>query len=282
MKNRLAQIISIFAALFSISAAAQQPAPTPPPKVLVVTREVLKPGKAGAEHEKAESLYVQAFARAKSPVHYIGMEALSGKPRTLFFSGYPSLAAWQETRAAQRNDPALAAAIARADLADADLLESTDRSVWLFDADNSFQPDVDLAGIRYFEIEIFQVRPGHDEWLELSKILKATYAKATPNRHYAFYSVLYGLPEGSSLVITPLKSAAEIDNFMAAEPKLLDAAGGEVAMKHVFELEAASVSSSEMNLFLVNPRISRPPDSFLQSDPAFWSHESRRTPAPKP
>lgn len=281
MTNRLAQIISIFASLVSIS-AAEQPAATPPPKVLVVTREFLKPARSGAAHEKAERLYVEAFNRAKSPIRYIGMDALSGKSRALFFSGYPSLAAWREAQSAERNDPELLASMARANLADGDVLESIDRSVWLFDDDHSFQPAFDFAGARYFEIELFQVRPGHNEWLELSKLLKAAYAKAMPDRHYALYANLYGLPESSFLVITPLKSAAEIDDAIAASPKFMDAVGGEAGMKHLFDLESAAVASSEMNLFTVNPRISRPPDSWLQSDPAFWNPKPKEPPAPKP
>jgi len=270
------------AALFAQPARVQEPSTIPPPKVLVVTREFLKPGKTGAAHEKAESLYIQALDHAKSPGRYIAADALSGRPRTFFFAGYESLAAWQEIQAAERSGAALAAAMDRADQADGDLLESTDRSVWLFDADNSLQPAFDLARVRYLEIEIFHVRPGHDEWLEISKFLKAAYSKGMPNRRYAFYSNLYGQPEGSMLVITPLESAAEIDDFMAAGPKILEAAGGESGLKHIFDLEAASVSSSEMNLLKINPRLSRPPESVIKSDPAFWAPVPKQGPSGKP
>ena len=44
-------------------AAAQEP--SPPPKVLYVQREFIKPGKGGAPHEKAESAFVQAMTRAQ-------------------------------------------------------------------------------------------------------------------------------------------------------------------------------------------------------------------------
>jgi hypothetical protein len=281
--NRISRASALaITALFLQPARAQEPPSTPPPKVLVITREFLKPGKTGAAHEKAESLYIEALNRAKSSVRYIGAESLSGKPRALFFSGYPSLAAWQEAEAAERSDPALAAAIARAALADGELLESTDRSVWLFDADNSLQPAFDLARVRYFEIEIFYVRPGHNEWLEISTFLKAAYSKSMPNHRYALYSNLYGQPEGSMLVITPLESAAEIDAFMAAASKFLEAAGGEAGLKHIFDLEAASVSSSEMNLLKINPRLSRLPASLLQSGPPSGPPKPTQPPSPKP
>ncbi len=81
----------------SITATAQEQASgaTPPPKVLVIMREFLKPGKAGAAHQKTESAFVQAFTAAQWPEHYIAMNSLSGRPRTLFFLGYDSFADWQ-------------------------------------------------------------------------------------------------------------------------------------------------------------------------------------------
>ena len=52
--------------------------PPPPPKVLVIQREFLKPGKAGATHEKTESAFVQAFRAAKWPTEYLAVDSLSG------------------------------------------------------------------------------------------------------------------------------------------------------------------------------------------------------------
>ena len=49
----------------------------PPPKVLVIEREFVKPGRSGALHEKSESAFVNAFAAAKWPTHYLAAESLS-------------------------------------------------------------------------------------------------------------------------------------------------------------------------------------------------------------
>jgi hypothetical protein len=77
---------------------------TPPPKVLSIQREFIKPGKAGALHEKFESAFVQAMTRAKWPTHYLAVNALSGKPRALFLTGYDSFEAWEKDyMAVQKN-----------------------------------------------------------------------------------------------------------------------------------------------------------------------------------
>jgi hypothetical protein len=41
-----------------------------PPKVLVIQREFLKPGKSGSLHERSESAFVRAMTAAKWPTHY--------------------------------------------------------------------------------------------------------------------------------------------------------------------------------------------------------------------
>ena len=84
-----------------------------PPKVLSVMREWVKPGKSGAPHEKTEALFVQAFARAKWPTQYIGMESLSGKSRALFLTGYDSFAAWEKDTMAAAKNATLSAALTK-------------------------------------------------------------------------------------------------------------------------------------------------------------------------
>ena len=49
------------------STFAQDQAALAPPKVLLIVRENLKPGKAGTTHEKSESAFVNAFKVALSP-----------------------------------------------------------------------------------------------------------------------------------------------------------------------------------------------------------------------
>src|SRR5579863_1044257 len=80
----------------SFGVAAAQEESMSPPKVLAVTREFVKPGKGGAVHDKAESAFVLAFARAKWPTHYLAMGSVSGKPRVLFFTAYDSFEAWEK------------------------------------------------------------------------------------------------------------------------------------------------------------------------------------------
>ena len=88
------------AATFCQGVAAQDKAPSEPAKIMVITREFVKPGKGGAPHDKAESAFVEAMAKAKWPTRYVAAQAMSGKPRVLFFTRYDSYDAWEKDVAA--------------------------------------------------------------------------------------------------------------------------------------------------------------------------------------
>lgn len=241
----------------------------PPPKVLLVYREFLKPGKGGAPHEKAESAFVQAFARAKWPTHYFAANSLSGKNRALFFIPYDSFEAWEKDNLAVQKNAALAAALDRATVGDGELLSETDASVLVYNEEQSLQRPVDIAHMRYFEISLFRVRPGHrKEWSDAVKLVKAAYEKL-PDVHWAMYEAAYGQEGATYVVFTPMKSAAEIDRAFELDKQFM-AAMGEEGMKKLSELESAAVEHTQRNLFQFSPQISYPPDAWVKADPDFW------------
>src|ERR1700744_5578520 len=137
-----------------------------PPKVLVIQREFLKPGKAGSTHEKSESAFVRAMTAAKWPTHYFGMDSLSGPSRSLFFVGYPSFEAWEKDNLATQKNATLSAAFDRASNADGELLSLYESSTSVYREDMSLRAPANIAQMRYFEITQFVVRPGHERDFE--------------------------------------------------------------------------------------------------------------------
>lgn len=253
---------------------------TPPPKVLVVDREFTKPGKGGALHEKTESAFVNAFARAKWPSRYFAANSMTGKPRVLFFSRYDSFEAWEKDGAAVDKDPALSNALDRALAADGDLLSAMDRAVLVYNEDQSLRAPVDIAHMRYFEISLYRVRSGHrDEWNALVKLVQDAYEKI-PDSHWAMYEVAYGQEGTTFVVIVPMKSLAEVDHSFAEDKQFADAMG-EDGMKKLHDLESSAVEFFQSNLFQFNPKMSYPPDAWVTADPDFWGHKPAmpKTPA---
>ena len=254
----------------------------PPPKVLTITREFTKAGRAGSVHDKAESAFVQAFSRAKWPTHYFGMTSLSGKSRALFFTPYESFEAWEKDAQATEKNAPLSAALDRASAADGELLDSSDQGIFVYREDFSLRAPVDIPHMRYIEIGVFRVKQGRDkEWEEGLKMVLAASEKSDPQAHWACYENVYGAPAGTFLFITPLKSASEIDHNLQ-QGKQFVAAMGEDGMKKLGELSVASIESSESNVFAFNPRMSYVPDEWSAADPDFWRPKSAGAPVAKP
>jgi hypothetical protein len=265
------------------SAAQAQSAPMmSPPKVLTITREFVKPGKGGAMHDKTESAFVQAFTHAKWPTHYLGMNSLSGKSRSLFFTGYDSFDAWEKDTKAVEKNAALAAALEHAYVADGDLLDTIDGGVFVYNQEYSLNPHPATAATRYFEVSVFRVKQGHHkEWDDGVKMVIAAYQKALPEVHWGCYEVAYGAPEGTYIFLTARKSASEIDNDFAHNKDFM-AAMGEDGMKKLEELSAAAIESGESNLFELNPKMSYVPDEWIKADPDFWKPKPAAAPAMAP
>ena len=240
-----------------------------PPKVLVIQREFMKPGKAGAVHEKSEAAFVQAFTAAKWPTHYLAMTSMSGRPRALFMMGYPSFGAWEKDNQAMEKNATLSAALDRINVTDGELQTEYGQSVFLYDPDHSLRAG-SVVHSRYFEISQYRIKPGHRaEWMELMKMYRDGYEKSSTTANWAVFEDYYGENSGGYyLAISKMTSLAEDDQSMGDDKKFADTMG-ESGMKKIRELIAACVESQQTNLFQFSPKMSYSDPEWIKADP-FW------------
>ena len=274
-------LLGLSLAVAGSTLAASQDMMSGPPKVLEIQREFLKPGKAGMIHDKSESHFVQDFARAKWPTHYIALNSMSGRARALYLTGYPSFEAWDKDNKAMEANPALSAEIDRDAVNDGELQSDFDQTVFYYDEDMSYRPDADLAHDRYLEISVYKLKPGHQkDWEDAAKLVIAATKKAGTSAHWAMYEIAYG--GGDEYVIfSGDKSMSEIDTGYA-EGKKFDDAMGDEGMKKLDDLVRASVDSAHSELFEINPRQSYAPEDWIKADPEFWKPKPMMAPADKP
>jgi hypothetical protein len=241
---------------------------TGPPKVLVIQREWVKPGKSGSTHDKSESTFVNAFTAAKWPTHYFAAEAMSGKPRVLFFIGYPSFEAFEKDNKAMEANPTLTAALEKASATDAELLTDYDSGIFVFDPDLSLHTG-DIIHDRYFEVSLYKVKPGHrEEWKALVKLYQDGFA-GIPRVNWAVFDSYYGPDNGGNyLVVSKMASLKDDDDGMDDDKTFASKLGPE-KMKMVESLTASCLDSSQTNLFSFNPKMSYPDPSWIAADP-FW------------
>jgi hypothetical protein len=256
-------------------ASAQDQSSSSIPKVLQITREFTKPGKAGAVHDKAESAFVQAMAHAKWPTNYIGMTSLTGKQRALFLTRFDSFEAWEKDNAAIAKNATLAASMDRAGFNDGDLLESMDQAVFYYRESMSLRPMADISKMRYLDVMVFKIRGGKSrEWEELVKLAKEGYGKGDPQAHWGTFELVYGGEAGTYLVLTARKSLAEVDRGFSMEKEMMSAIG-EANGKKMDELFASCVESLQTQLFAFNPSMSYPSEEWIKSDPDFWKPKTQ-------
>ncbi len=239
-----------------------------PPPVLVIQREFLKPGKAGAVHEKSESQFIQAFTAAKWPTAYLAMTSLSGRSRALFMFGYPTFEAWEKDNHAMAKNATLAAAIERSEVVDGELQTEFEQSVYTYNSEGSLHIG-SVVHSRYFDITQFKIKEGHHaEWMELVKMYHDGFANI-PNVNWALYESHYGQDNGGLyLVITKMTSLSEEDQGIGNFKKFSEVMG-EKGMKKLEELSASCIEWDQTNLFEFSPKMSYPDPEWIKADP-FW------------
>ncbi|GGA59451.1 hypothetical protein GCM10011507_08600 [Edaphobacter acidisoli] len=247
---------------------------TNPPKVLLIQREFLKPGKQGSLHEKSESAFVRAMEAAKWPEHYFAMNSMSGPSRALFIIGYDSFAALEKDNDGMMHDKTLSAAFDRAAIADGDLLSKYDSSIWTYEDDMSLRGPVKIEQMRYFELDSITVKPGHHhDWFELANLYKKGYADI-PDAHWAIWSLAYGSADSDVyLIAIPMRSLSEVDQMFADQSKFRQALGAD-GMKRLSELSAACIKSSDSQLFEMAPKMSYPPAAWAEENPGLWKQKA--------
>jgi hypothetical protein len=279
MKIIAPALLVVSLAVTGSSLAAQQ-GMQGPPKVLEITREFLKPGKAGMIHDRSESKFVAAMTAAKSPTHYFALNSLSGKLRALYLTGFSSFKAMEDDYMAQMKNKALMAELDRDGMADGELLDGMDQFIFVYDEDLSYRPSPTLAPARLMEVTSFHVKPGHDkEFHELVQLVIDAHKKAGTSAHWATFEIAYG---GSDeyVAFSDDKSAAEIDTGYAEDKQFRDAIG-EDGMNKLHGLVQDCIESSDSELFSINPAQSYPPDAWVKADPDFWKPNAAAAPAAK-
>jgi hypothetical protein len=254
---------------FGDALAQGQGLPTSQPAILTIYREQVKLGRA-AEHERIEAGWPAAYAKAKSPVYYLGMTSLTGPNEAWFLTPFASNVAFADEMKLESADTALAAALARLARADAEVLNDARGIQAVARNDLSHGAFPDLAKMRFWEITIFRVRPGHEaEFEAAAKVYGAATDRAATGASYRVYQVTAGMPEPTFLVFQSVEAYGDFDALTANGQKTMQSfTTDEQATMQKFSTDA--LINSETNRFAVNPTMSYVSAETRATDPAFW------------
>ncbi len=269
------------ALLLGLCTSALAQAPTPPPRYIQIYREDVKPGRV-AGHEKYEAGWPRAFAKANWPTPYVAFTSITGPLEAWFVATYDSFDAWEKDQKAMTANATLTAESDRLSAGDAEFISGYRSFVARYRQDLSHRPGVEMPKQRYLSITIVRVRPGHNpDYEEYRKIIKAAHEKADVKDNHSVYQVLTGLPNTTFLVVTPMRSLKELDDYEQMHSQAYQDAVGDDGRAKMRELASAGFVGSDTHIYAFSPGMSYPPKAYVTADPEFWAPKPKPAPAAK-
>lgn len=248
--------------------AAQMTGNQGPPPVLLISRELVKPGK-NVVHNRWEAGWPAAFAKANYPTTYIGMNAVSGINEAWFLIGFPSFDAMEKDQARMDSNAALTADMNRLGAGESDFVENTRSVLAAYVPSVSHNPNIDLSKMRYFEVVTYTMKPGHaGDFIKAAGLVRDGYTKAGLDQPWAIYRAVSGMPAGTFYVFLPMKSLATLDNAPASMEAMGRALGPD-QMSALDKLVLDGIATSQSQVFAFNPKMSYVSKEMKAADP-FW------------
>ena len=271
----------VAAGVTTLVARAEEHAPVPsgPAPILVTVREIPKPGEEAA-HARLEAQYAGVLAAGKGSQYYVGMGAITGAQQTVFLSGYSSLEEMSEVH--DYDETMLGEKLSKLDKDHSGTLAGADTAVWRLRPRLSNPDPVNLGKMRFMELIHIHVKLGHSaEFADVIQHVQEGWMKADPDFHYLVYQQTFGeAKDDSYLVVIAVKSLGDLDKHHALVAKYQRGLGEE-AQKHMLAFEREGYNSTESNLFVFTPSMSRLPESWTKEDADFWSPKAATAVAAK-
>ena len=269
MHKTLSSLAVCVCALAGAAPSFAQAVPTTQPKFLHIIREQVKVGRA-SDHSQFEAGFVAAFEKAKATTSWFGLSSITGQQEVWYVIPYASQAAYGEATAWEESQPALTAEVERLYKADAEFVSESTTLQAVAAPQLSHGTFPELAKMRYWEITIFRIRPGHeDTWTLATMAYKAAVTRAATNASWRTYRVVAGAPDGTYLVFSSVPAYGDFDKMLADnEAAMKGASSDETGVLGKFMKE--SVISITSNRYRLDPRQSYVDAATKAKDPAFW------------
>ncbi len=258
--------------LHSQSVQTQATVEHTPPPILVLAREEVKPGKAAA-HEKLETVWSQAYAKANWPTYTLALTALTGGSEVWFCSGYPNYEAMQMENEGLHEHPSLIAETDRYAAQEDEFLSNTRRWILNYREDLSYQPDVNVGGFHNWMVDVVYVRSGHGSgFAETRELINGAHQRANMDEHLLVYQVVSGGPLEAFVIFQPIPDIKFVDTMAATHGNGsdYDKELGEDGRRRAAEFMMNDVENFERYLFATSPSMSYMSKDVMAADPAFW------------
>jgi len=258
----------LLAACF-VSSGAQQAQSAPPPAILQIYRDPVKPSKI-AEYSKIEGEAAQACARA-STWPYLAIQSITGPQEVWLIAGFDSYMAMERSAEPFARNASLNAELSRLLEAKANLVTEPRAVFAHYRDDLSSNTGLIQPHTRFFTVTLVTIRPGHErEFEDIHRTLKSARQRAGVLDNRAVYQVVSGMARNMYLIFSAHRS---LQNAGVALDPATDDYSTDVddsTRNRLDDYTRLSVQSSETWLFSVSPAMSNPAGEWIVDDPEFW------------
>lgn len=258
-------------ALVSVSVFVRaQQAPAPPPAILEIYRDPVKPGKM-VEYTRVEGEAALACARA-STWPYMAIQSITGPQTEVWYmEGFDSYAAVERSGEPFVKNAALSTDLNRLMEAKANLVGEASVVFAHYRDDLSSSVGLVQPRTRFFLVTLVTVRPGHErEFEEIHRTLKFVRQRASAADNRVVYQIVSGMAKNIYLIFSAYRSLQIAGN--ALDPPVEDYSSDvdDSTRSRLDEDSRTAIVSSETWVFSVNPVISNPAGEWIVDDPEFW------------
>lgn len=217
-----------------------------PPRVLLIEREEVQPGKMPL-YESIAMSYAAALDRARVTTHRVGLNLAAGGDRErVYLTGYDSMDALERAREDWGGGP-LRAELENLRERASEILLNRQTMIAVYRNDLSYRPTgFNSSEIRYVLMNQHLTQAAQEaKYVADIKTHMEALKKADVNRHWYIYRVIVGAPTGTGILFETFRSLREMDPFVHTPSTM-------------FESTYVSSRTPEIGIYVVNPRTSYP------------------------
>jgi hypothetical protein len=276
-QSRFASLI-IFACLLACvsivraqdnSGEAAQPGP---PKFLHMIHQELKPGRMGV-YDELETSIARIYNRENIPVFWVELESVTGPSEVLYLSFFDSSEELAKSMEALR--AGLATHPELVQMQDKLLQENISNATTVLAVrrdDMGYRAKtMDFSKMRALRLSTVFGHPGYERaFMETEWSLSEASEKVQAQSAWAVYEVVGGLPEPAFVIVTPMRSLADVDEIVAAGESVKKSEGGAL-QQHLQELARIAFGTSDTRIFSAGPKMSHVSKEFAAGDAEFWA-----------
>lgn len=259
--------LAVFACALPWALAAQDQPKIP--KLLILEREEIKPGKVTA-HTQAANRFVQLAEKHQTGIYRVGGMAIAGNTNEIFYLSFANSFADFE-RTGEFPQP-MVAELTSLETQTGDVHASQRTLIAQHVPELSYRPEAHAAALnnaKRVSLFVLRTRPGtYQQVREVGKLYLEAYKKAGITEEYWLaYAVRSGMPANTWIFVEALPSLAALDRDI--EGRFVQAMGEE-NLKKVGALIKEITLSEENLLVSVDPTVSRPTKEMVAANPSWW------------